>query len=174
MTMTIGEASAKSGVPAKTIRYYEETGLIGRADRQSNLYRTYSEGDVTLLRFIGRARGLGFSIEDLKSLIALYRDRSRSSRDVKAVASHHLARVERKIRELRSIRHALADLIEQCSGDHRPDCPILDELSGEEGVSDAPALQPRRPSSSSSVKNSATIPPVSRSLPGFPNQGAER
>src|SRR5260370_23160666 len=85
MTMTIGEASAKSGVPAKTIRYYEETGLIGRADRHSNLYRTYSEGDVTLLPFIGRARCLRFSIDDLKSLIALYRDRSRLSRHMKAV-----------------------------------------------------------------------------------------
>ena len=138
MGMTIGEASAKSGVPAKTIRYYEETGLIGPADRQSNLYRSYSDSDVALLRFIGRARRLGFSIEDLKSLIALYRDRSRSSRDVKAVASHHLARVERKIRELQSIRDALADLIEHCSGDHRPDCPIIDELSGEEGVPAAP------------------------------------
>jgi Cu(I)-responsive transcriptional regulator len=134
--MTIGEASVKSGVPAKTIRYYEETGLIDRADRRSNLYRSYSESDVALLRFIGRARRLGFSIEDLKSLIALYRDRSRTSRDVRAVASHHLARVERKIRELHSIRDALADLVEHCSGDNRPDCPILDELSGEEGKSE--------------------------------------
>jgi len=119
MGMTIGEAAARSGVPAKTIRYYEETGLIGRADRQSNLYRSYSDSDVALLRFIGRARRLGFSIEDLKSLSARYR-------------------VERKIRELQSIRDALADLIEHCSGDHRPDCPIIDELSGEEGVPAAP------------------------------------
>src|SRR5712692_11640156 len=133
MTMTIGEASAKSGIPAKTIRYYEQAGLIGKAGRQLNQYRTYDEADVAMLRFVGRARRLGFSIEDLKGLIALYRDRSRSSRDVKAVASHHLARVERKIRELRSIRDALADLIEQCSGDHRPDCPIIEELSSEDG-----------------------------------------
>ena len=132
MTMMIGEASAKSGIPAKTIRYYEETGLIGKAGRQPNLYRSYDQEDVAMLRFIGRARRLGFSIEDLKSLIALYRDRSRSSRDVKAVAAHHLAGVERKIRELRSIRDALSDLIEHCSGDNRPDCPIIDELSGEE------------------------------------------
>lgn len=131
--MTIGEASAKSGVPAKTIRYYEHTGLIGRADRQSNLYRSYSDGDVALLRFIGRARRLGFSVADLKSLIALYRDRSRTSRDVRAVASQHLARTDLKIRELQSIRKALADLIHHCSGDSRPDCPIIDELSAEEG-----------------------------------------
>lgn len=141
MTMTIGEASAKSGVPAKTIRYYEASGLIGRAGRQPNLYRTYDEADVAMLRFIGSARRLGFSIEDLKSLIALYRDRSRSSRDVKALAAQHLARVERKIRELGSIRDALAHLVEQCSGDLRPDCPIIEELSSEEGK---PELAPVR------------------------------
>ena len=141
--MTIGEASAKSGVPAKTIRYYEESGLIGKAGRQPNLYRTYCEDDVAMLRFIGRARRLGFSIEDLKSLIALYRDRSRSSRDVKAVAAQHLARVEQKIRELRSIRDALAHLIDECSGDNRPDCPIIGELSGEE-MSEAPHVRPKR------------------------------
>ena len=134
MGMTIGEASAKSGVPAKTIRYYEASGLIERADRRSNLYRSYSEGEVALLRFIGRARRLGFSVADLRSLVALYRDRSRTSRDVKAVASEHLARTDRKIRELQSIRKALADLIEHCSGDNRPDCPIIEELSGDEDV----------------------------------------
>jgi Cu(I)-responsive transcriptional regulator len=155
MGMTIGEASAKSGVPAKTIRYYEETGLIVRADRRSNLYRSYSESDVALLRFIGRARRLGFSIEDLKSLVALYRDRSRSSRDVKTVASQHLARVERKIRELQSIRDALADLIEDCSGDHRPECPIIDELSGEEEAVTAHPVRPRHPQFGYSLKNSA-------------------
>lgn len=132
MTMTIGEASTKSGVPAKTIRYYEQTGLIGQAGRGPNLYRTYSDTDVAMLRFVGRARRLGFSIEDLKSLIALYRDRSRSSRDVKELAIHHFRRVEHKIQELQTIRKALAHLIEQCSGDQRSDCPIIDELRGDE------------------------------------------
>ena len=132
MSMTIGEVSAKSGVPAKTIRYYEETGLISPAGRQANLYRTYDDHDVAMLRFIGRARRLGFSIEDLKSLIALYRDRTRSARDVKKLAERHLLHVEQKIRELQSIRNALAHLIEQCSGDDRPDCPIIDDLSGKE------------------------------------------
>ena len=132
MSMTIGEVSAKSGVPAKTIRYYEETGLISPAGRQANLYRTYDEHDVAMLRFIGRARRLGFSIEDLKSLIALYRDRTRSARDVKKLAEQHLVHVEQKIRELQSIRNALAHLIEQCSGDDHPDCPIIDDLSGKE------------------------------------------
>lgn len=136
MTMTIGEAAARSGVPAKTIRYYEQTGLISRAGRGPNLYRTYGENDVAMLRFIGRARRLGFSIEDIKALIALYRDRSRSSREVKLLASQHLCRIERKIRELETIRSALADLIEQCNGDHRPDCPIIEDLSGEEAAPD--------------------------------------
>lgn len=145
MTMTIGEASARSGVPAKTIRYYEESGLIGKAGRQPNLYRAYVEEDVAMLRFIGRARRLGFSIEDLKCLIALYRDQSRSSSDVKALASQHLARVERKIGELRSIRDALAHLVEQCSGDRRPDCPIIEDLSGDEAESRTAPGRPRRP-----------------------------
>jgi MerR family copper efflux transcriptional regulator len=128
--MTIGEAAVRSGVPAKTIRYYEQIGLLGPPTRQPNLYRTYDEGDVAMLHFIGRARQLGFSVQDLKNLVALYRDRSRSSRDVKRVAEQHLARVERKIRELQSLRHALADLVERCAGDNRPDCPIMDDLEG--------------------------------------------
>lgn len=132
MSMTIGEAAARSGVPAKTIRYYEETGLIGPAGRQANLYRTYDEHDIAMLRFIGRARRLGFSIGDLKNLIALYRDRTRSARDVRRLAEQHLGHVEQKIRELQSIRDALAHLVEQCSGDDRPDCPIIDDLSGDE------------------------------------------
>ncbi len=89
------------------------------------------------MRFVGRARRLGFSLADVKSLIALYRDRSRTSREVKAIATQHLLRVDRKIRELVSVRDALALLIEECSGDHRPDCPIIAELSGDtEPVSD--------------------------------------
>ena len=137
MSMTIGEASTRSGVPAKTIRYYEQIGLLGSASRQPNLYRSYTEDDVALLRFVGRARRLGFSVEDLRSLVALYRDRSRSSRDVKALASHHLAGIERRIAELQSLRHALATLIEHCKGDQRPDCPIIDELRGDPVLADA-------------------------------------
>lgn len=152
MSMTIGEVSAKSGVPAKTIRYYEETGLISPAGRQANLYRTYDEHDLAMLRFIGRARRLGFSIEDLKSLIALYRDRTRSARDVKKLAEQHLAHVEQKIRELQSIRDALAHLIEQCSGDDRPDCPIIDDLSGREA---APGT--RSPQGQASARNGRDV-----------------
>jgi MerR family copper efflux transcriptional regulator len=166
MTMTIGEASAKSGVPAKTIRYYEESGLIGRAGRRPNLYRTYGEEDVAMLRFIGRARRLGFSIEDVKSLIALYRDRSRSSSDVKALATQHLARVERKIRELRSVRDALAHLIDQCSGDHRPDCPIIDDLSGEEGSQDPASLRARPTARRARSRSGAEYSSIDRHLAG--------
>jgi MerR family copper efflux transcriptional regulator len=140
MSMTIGQGAAKSGVPPKTIRYYEQTGLIGRAGRGPNLYRTYAEADVAMLRFIGRARRLGFSIEDIKALVALYRDRERSSREVRAVAAQHLHGVEHKIRELETIRAALADLIERCNDDHRPDCPIIEDLSGAEPTSEAPGL----------------------------------
>lgn len=128
--ITIGAAAAQSGVPAKTIRYYEQIGLLGAPARGDNLYRAYGEEDVAMLRFLGRARRLGFSISDLRSLVALYRDRDRTSRDVKALASQHLARIDRKIAELQSLRGALAVLIRDCRGDHRPDCPIIDDLRG--------------------------------------------
>ena len=129
MTMTIGEAASRSGVPARTIRYYERIGLIGEAARGANQYRSYDEGDLAMLRFIGRARRLGFSVADLRNLVSLYRDRGRASREVKALAAQHLARVERKIAELDSLRAALADLVARCHGDHRPECPIIDELA---------------------------------------------
>lgn len=135
--ITIGEAAAQSGVPAKTIRYYEQIGLLGPPVRGDNLYRAYRVEDVAMLRFLGRARQLGFSISDLRGLVALYRDRARTSHDVKALASQHLARIDRKIAELKSLRKALAGLIRDCRGDHRPDCPIIDELSG----ADSPAAR---------------------------------
>jgi MerR family transcriptional regulator, copper efflux regulator len=130
MSHTIGDAAARSGVPAKTIRYYEQIGLIRPAERGANQYRSYSEADVAMLRFVGRARRLGFSVQELKQLVALYRDRGRASADVKAIAVHHIARIDRKLAELQTVRAALADLAEQCHGDARPDCPILDELAG--------------------------------------------
>ena len=129
MSMTIGEAASRSGVPAKTIRYYESIGLIGAASRESNQYRRYDAEDVAMLRFIGRARRLGFSVADLRNLVALYRDRARASRDVRALAMQHLARIDRKLTDLHSLRDALADLVDRCNGDHRPDCPIIDELA---------------------------------------------
>jgi MerR family transcriptional regulator, copper efflux regulator len=132
MSVTIGEAASRSGVPAKTIRYYEQIGLIGAAERGANLYRSYTEADVEMLRFIGRARRLGFSVQDLKQLVALYRDRSRASADVKALALQHIGRIDRKLAELRTVRAALADLAGRCHGDARPECPILEELAAGE------------------------------------------
>jgi MerR family transcriptional regulator, copper efflux regulator len=130
MSLSIGDAAARSGVPAKTIRYYEQIGLIRAAERGANQYRSYSETDVAMLRFVGRARRLGFSVQELKQLVALYRDRGRASADVKAIAVQHIARIDHKLAELQTVRAALADLAEQCHGDARPDCPILDELAG--------------------------------------------
>jgi MerR family copper efflux transcriptional regulator len=129
MTLTIGEAAERSGVPAKTIRYYEQIGLVRAADRGVNHYRSYTDADVEMLRFIGRARRLGFSIQDLKQLVALYHDRDRASADVKAIALQHVRRIDRKLAELQTVRAALTDLASRCHGDARPDCPILDELA---------------------------------------------
>jgi MerR family copper efflux transcriptional regulator len=126
--MTIGEAAQRSGVPAKTIRYYESIGLLAPAARRDNRYRAYGERDVETLRFIQRARSLGFPLRDVAALLALYRDRNRSSHDVKRLALERVAALDRKIAELTQIRDTVAALAERCHGDHRPDCPILDDL----------------------------------------------
>lgn len=126
--MNIGTLAERSGVPPKTIRYYESIGLIPSADRRPNGYRIYSELDMHSLRFIKRARGLGFSVEEVRELLDLWHDQRRSSAAVKAVASRHLESLDRKIAELRSMRGTLAHLIERCRGDSRPDCPILNDL----------------------------------------------
>lgn len=131
-SMTIGDAASQSGVPAKTIRFYEEMGIIAPAQRTSNRYRTYSEADVQTLRFIHRARNLGFSLKEVSDLLALYRDRRRASREVKRLALRHLADLDRKIAEMTSIRAAIADLVRRCHGDQRPECPILAELEATE------------------------------------------
>ena len=128
--MKIGDAAKRSGVPAKTIRYYESVGLIEPATRQDNGYRAYSETDIHTLRFINRARGLGFTVKDVAMLLALYRDSSRASADVKAVAARHVDRIDEKISELQSMRQTLLHLIDRCHGDDRPDCPILADLAG--------------------------------------------
>jgi DNA-binding transcriptional MerR regulator len=98
-----------------------------------NQYRSYTDADVEMLRFIGRARRLGFSVQDLKQLVALYRDRGRASADVKALALQHIGRIDRKLAELRTVRSALADLASRCHGDARPECPILEELAAGDG-----------------------------------------
>ncbi|MEX0921796.1 MAG: Cu(I)-responsive transcriptional regulator [Rhodovibrionaceae bacterium] len=128
--MNIGAASNQSGLPEKTIRYYEDIGLVAPA-RRGNGYRDYDERDVHVLKFLQRARGLGFSIEDCRSLLSLYRDRERASADVKLVAERRLSEIERKISELQSMKSTLSHLAHNCHGDTRPDCPILDDLSGQ-------------------------------------------
>lgn len=130
--MNIGTVAKVAGVPAKTIRYYEEIGLIPAAIRADNGYRRYRADDVETLRFIQRARKLGFSVRDVGDLLALWRDKSRASADVKAVAQRHIAEVEQRIAELESIRQTLVDLSRHCHGDDRPDCPILDGLAAGE------------------------------------------
>jgi MerR family copper efflux transcriptional regulator len=129
--MNIGQAAHLSGVSAKTIRYYESIGLIPEASRTESGYRTYSDKDVETLRFIHHSRNLGFSVKDVSMLLDLWRDRNRASANVKALALAHVAEVDRKIEELRSIRDTLLHLTQRCHGDDRPDCPILEELAGE-------------------------------------------
>ena len=127
--MRIGEVAERAGVSAKTIRYYESVGLIPPAARAGNGYREYRERDVQTLRFIQRARSLGFSVEDVAELLPLWADRSRASADVRAIALRHVQEVERKIAELGSVRDALMDLVHRCHGDGRPECPIIDTLA---------------------------------------------
>lgn len=126
--MTIGRASASSGVPPKTIRYYEELGLVKPAERFANRYRAYDESNVQTLRFIRRARELGFSLPEIDKLLALYRNRRRASEDVKRLALAHVAELDQKIAELTRIRDTLAALARRCRGDQRPECPILEDL----------------------------------------------
>jgi Cu(I)-responsive transcriptional regulator len=126
--MNIKEVAEISRLPAKTIRFYEDIGLI-KPGRASNGYRRFSERDLHKLAFIGRARSLGFTVGDCRTLLSLYEDRNRSSADVRALAEEHLRRTEAKIAELQAMRSTLTSLIAACHGDARPDCPILDDLS---------------------------------------------
>ncbi len=126
--MNIGIASEKSGLPAKTIRYYEEVGLV-RPERGQNGYRTYSQAQVHKLRFLHRARNLGFGIEECRQLLALYEDRGRASADVKRIAEAKIEEINRKLAELEDLRRTLTHLACNCRGDARPDCPILEDLA---------------------------------------------
>jgi MerR family copper efflux transcriptional regulator len=127
--MNIGEASAASGVSAKMIRYYEQIGLIPAAARTESGYRIYSATDVETLRFIRRARDLGFSVEEMGTLLALWQDKARKSADVKRVALQHVEAIEKRISELEGMARTLRHLAGHCHGDKRPDCPILDDLA---------------------------------------------
>ena len=128
--MNIGRAAELTNLPAKTIRFYEEIELI-KPQRASNGYRDYSDEDIHRLKFLQRARSLGFSIDECRVLFSLYEDEDRASADVKAIALTKIEAVDAKIRELQSLRDTLSHLAETCNGDNRPDCPIIRDLAGE-------------------------------------------
>ena len=128
--MNIGEAASASGVSAKMIRHYEEQGFVPKAGRTVAGYRVYRENDVHALRFIRRARDMGFSLKEIKDLLGLWNNRRRASADVKRMAEKHVKELDQKIAEMQAMRRTLVDLTEHCHGDNRPDCPILDDLAG--------------------------------------------
>jgi len=128
--MNIGEAASASGVSAKSIRYYEAAGLIATAGRTGGGYRVYTQADLYVLRFIKRARDLGFSIERIRRLLDLWQDKSRASRDVKRLALDHVADITAKMAAMSTVRDAVQELADKCDGDDRPECPILHDLEG--------------------------------------------
>ena len=130
--MSIGAVAVKSGLPAKTIRYYEDIGLLTPL-RRENGYRTYREQELHKLKFLHRARSLGFTIEQCRQLLSLYENETRASSDVKALARQHLKEVDAKVLELQGMKSTLETLIKSCRGDHRPDCPIIDDLASARG-----------------------------------------
>jgi MerR family transcriptional regulator, gold-responsive activator of gol and ges genes len=142
--MNIGQAAKASGVSAKMIRYYEQIGLIPEADRRSSGYRDYSDSDVHMLRFIRRARDLGFSVAVIEDLLGLWRDQSRQSAEVKRVAQAHIAELERKIRGLREMADTLTTLVHSCHGDERPNCPILARLETDQEDDNDRSDEPRK------------------------------
>lgn len=132
--MNIGEAARESGVTAKMIRYYESVGLLAPKARTQSGYRVYGTDEIHTLRFIRQARRLGFLVDDIRKLLALWQDHSRASAEVKAIALEHVSELERRIAELTDMRDTLAHLAEHCHGDARPDCPILEQLAHEREV----------------------------------------
>lgn len=142
--MNIGTVAARSGVSTKAIRYYESIGLIPPAPRSDNGYRHYSDRDVQKLKFVQRARGLGFSVEDVASLLGLWQNQRRSDAQVRALARRHMTRVEEKIRELESIVNVLDDLVERCQRGDRPHCPILEEIERDAAEPGVVAVPRRR------------------------------
>jgi Cu(I)-responsive transcriptional regulator len=132
----IGEAAAASGVSAKMIRHYEALGLLKTAKRTQANYRIYDQADIHTLQFVRRARDLGFAIRQIERLLSLWQNRRRSSGDVRRIAQEHIAGLNRKIEELEAMRRTLEHLVHHCHGDHRPGCPILDDLAGTSSGSD--------------------------------------
>jgi Cu(I)-responsive transcriptional regulator len=154
--VTIGEAASATGVSAKMIRYYEETGLLAPAERTPGGYRLYAPADLHALRFVRRARDLGFTLEDIRALLALWHDHSRASAQVRRLALDHVADLRGRIAALEGMARTLEDLAAHCGGDARPDCPILDDLAAgpqeaprepegaPSGFRDAPGATPRQ------------------------------
>lgn len=126
--MNIGEVAQMSEVNSKMIRRYEEQGIIPKAGRSDSGYRQYTEKDVHILKFVKRSRELGFSMKDIKQLVSLWRNKTRSSSQVKSIAQKHITELEKKLQETQTMLSTLKHLVKNCHGDHRPDCPILDEL----------------------------------------------
>ena len=132
--LNIGQAAEASGVSAKMIRHYEEIGLIPKAPRSLSGYRHYGDADIHVLRFVRRARELGFSMKEIAALLGLWHNRRRASADVKRLALKHVADLDGRIAEMQAMKRTLERLARHCHGDHRPDCPILDDLAGEAGA----------------------------------------
>ena len=129
----IGEAAKRSGVSAKMIRHYESLGLLTTAKRTDSGYRVYDDAEIHTLRFVRKARDLGFSIKEIQQLVGLWQNRRRASADVRRIAQTHIAALETKIAELQRMRRTLDQLVHNCHGDARPDCPILDDLADPSG-----------------------------------------
>ncbi|MEO8124758.1 MAG: Cu(I)-responsive transcriptional regulator [Burkholderiales bacterium] len=146
--MNIGEASRASGISAKMIRHYESLGLLPRVARSASGYRQYDPATVHTLRFVRRARDLGFGLQEIETLLQLWADGSRASGDVKSIALAHVADLEQRIARMQAMQRTLKQLAHACHGDARPNCPILDDLAGEHGAKDASptgATPPARP-----------------------------
>ncbi len=142
--MNIGDIAKATGISAKMIRYYEETGLIRPATRALSGYRVYSDNDLQTLRFDRRARDLGFTVKQIDDLLTLWRDRTRASANVKEIAMGHVAALAKKMQELKEMSDTLLHLASHCHGDDRPDCPILTTLGSTEAVAPLPKTHDRR------------------------------
>ena len=142
--MNIGDVAKATGISAKMIRYYEETGLIRAALRTYSGYRVYSENDIQTLRFVRRARDLGFTVKQIDGLLTLWRDRDRASADVKQIAMGHVAELEKKMRELKEMTETLRHLASNCHGDAKPDCPILMSLGNSTPDAPGPVQRDRK------------------------------
>jgi Cu(I)-responsive transcriptional regulator len=142
--MNIGEAASASGVSAKMVRHYEGVGLLPPVNRTASGYRQYSDKEVSTLRFIRHCRDLGFSLEQIGELLDLWKNRKRSSRQVKALAQAHIAELDEKLKELQEMRSTLEHLVHCCNGDDRPDCPIIESLASDTAMQRRTTIAPAR------------------------------